>query len=90
MSILNELYNGNIKPAEKCVKKDSEYQKCNTELTENTKKLTALLNDTEKELYEQVLENMFNLSYISEKQNFIDGFCIGSQMMLEILRHNRF
>lgn len=89
MSILEELYNGKINPAEKSVKESSEYSECNKQLTENMKKLSMLLKDNEKELYEKVMENIFELNYLSEKRNFIDGFCVGSQMMLEILNHHK-
>lgn len=85
MTILEELYNGNIHPTEKHIKKGSTYQKINDQLAENLDKLMILLKDEEKCLFEKIEGDALQLGYISEKENFIDGSCLGAQMMLEIM-----
>lgn len=53
MTILEELYNGNINPSSRFIKNDSEYQRVNHQLTEYLDKLMMSLDDDEKQLYEK-------------------------------------
>ncbi|MBQ6819175.1 MAG: hypothetical protein IJP35_06175 [Clostridia bacterium] len=46
MSILDELYYGNIDPSARMIRKGSAYQKCNSELVDSIDKLKCLLDDT--------------------------------------------
>lgn len=87
MSILEELYNGNIVPTEKYIKKGGEYQKINDELSEKIEKLMCTLNSKQKDLCEEIEDGFCRLSYISEKECFIDGFRLGAQIMREILEY---
>ncbi len=87
MAILEELYNGNIVPSEKFIKKGGEYQKVNDELSEKIEKLTCTLNSKEKDLCEEIGDGICKLSYISEKECFIEGFRLGAQIMREILEY---
>lgn len=84
MSILEELYNGKINPCEAFVKKGSEYQSLSTQLTEYIETLLPLLTKEERELYEIIEETISERSCISEREHFIEGFCIGAQMVWEI------
>lgn len=84
MSMLEELYYGNIHPAEKHIKKGGEYQKLNQQLMDTLDELMTMLNDEEKQLYEKAEDMAFNLKSISEKEYFIEGFCMGAQIMREI------
>ncbi len=85
MSILEELYNGNINPLERYIKNGSEYQKLNNQLTECLDELMLLLDNRGKQLCEKIGDNIADLSCISEKECFIEGFCMGTQMMWEIM-----
>ena len=87
MSILEEFYNGNIVPNEKLIKKGGEYQRVNDELSEKIDKLTCTLNGKEKDLCEEIEDGICKLSYISEKESFIEGFRLGIQIMREILEY---
>ena len=84
MTILEELYNGNINPSEKFIKKDSEYRSLMNEYAEQIDKLTAILDNGEKELFEKIMETGVSIGYISDKENFIGGFCLGARIMIEI------
>ena len=88
MSILEDLYDGNIYPVEKPIKKDGEYQKINKQLTQHIDELLSLLNSEEKLLCEKIEDNFYKASYISEKERFIEGFRIGAQMMWEVMHFN--
>ena len=85
MSILEELYDGNIRPFERYIKSDSEYQKLSNQLSEHLNTFMTLLNDKEKQLYEKIEAGFSDLNYISEKECFIEGFRIGVQIMWEVI-----
>lgn len=84
MSILEQLYDGNICPMEKCIKKDGEYYEINQRLASDIDKLMEQLNNGQKKLYEEIHESITKLSSISEKEIFIDGLRTGAQIVLEI------
>lgn len=86
MSILEELYNGNIDPSEKYMKKGGAYQETHCILTEQIDALSATLNDSQKELLQKIEDTEAELRYLSEKSRFMEGFCLGAQLQNEILR----
>ena len=88
MNILEEIYNGNINPSEKFVKKDGEYGRLLNEYAEQMDKLTAMLDDDRKKLLESILETDGAMEQISHKESFIEGFCLGAGIMLEILNRD--
>ena len=85
MSILEELYYGNINPSEKFVKKGSEYHKTTKELLLLEEKLYKTINKEEKAIYEEISENRCRLEDMAEKERFIDGFRVGAMVLYEIL-----
>lgn len=85
MSILEELYNGNISPIERFIKDGSEYSKLFNSVNENEDRLFEHLSREQKALYESIAESKGMLEGISEKEIFIDGFRLGARIMLEIL-----
>ncbi len=87
MSILKDLYYGEIKPSEKYVKKGSEYQKLSNQLIEHINELKESLNDKEKQLCEKITDDNIALNVISEREFFTEGFCTGAKMMWEILNY---
>ena len=87
MSILEELYNGNINPSEKYVKNGSAHQKLSKQLMEHIDELMALLNDGEKQLCEKIGDVVSELNYLSEKECFIEGFRTGAQIAWVIIHY---
>lgn len=88
MTILEELYNGNINPSDKFVKKGGEYGRLLNEYAVQLDRLTAMLDEGEKKLLESILETNGSMEIISHKESFIEGFCLGSRIMLEILNRD--
>ncbi len=84
MTILEDLYYGNIQPWEKMIKKGSPYQKTEQKLTKEIDTLMASLNKEEKALCEKIADRISELSDLSERERFIEGFCIGAKMMIEV------
>lgn len=87
MSILEEFYNGNIRPSEKHIKSNSEYAQISKTLVANIDKFIGMLNAEEKKIYEMIEEDLYKLNYLSEKECFLEGFRVGTQMTYEILHY---
>ena len=85
MSMLEEIYYGNIVPSEKFVKNGSEHHMLTLKLLELEDKLYRTLNGEEKTVYEQIIEIRCKQEDIVGMELFIDGFEMGSKIMLEIL-----
>ena len=84
-SILHELYYGNINPNEKSFKRDSEYSRIIKGLSDSEEKLLKLLTGTEKELFATFSKAQVNLNEISVADVFIDGFCLGARIVVEVM-----
>lgn len=87
MSVLEELYNGNINPSERYIKENSKYQKQNKQLAELIDKLIPMLNEDEKRICENIGDILSSMSFISERESFLFGFRTGAQMILEIMNY---
>lgn len=88
MTILEDLYYGNINPNEKCFQKNSEYAKFAHIVIENEEKLTAFLAalpnaEEERHLFSQMVNAQSELSGFTEYERFIEGFRLGAIIMLE-------
>ncbi len=86
MSVLAELYHGNVNPSERFIKKSGEYGRLMEELTERMDEFTPALNEKERELYEKIEDIITELGGISEEDCFVEGFRLGAQIMWEIFR----
>lgn len=83
-SILEELYSGNIRPDVKFYGKDSPFVQAARLRNESFEKLTALLNESEKELFEKYSDAQADIDSITCYSNFTYGFKLGSLLMIEI------
>ncbi len=87
MNILDEFYNGNISPVEKFIKKESEYYKLNCELIDKIENFTTKLGSKDKVLFEEIENKAIMLCAICEEERYIEGFCTGAKLMLEIMNY---
>ena len=85
MTILEDFYEGNIHPAENGIMKNYEYKKHCIEAMTNIENLLSTLNDDEKHLFDEIENNFVHMNYISEREQFINGFCTGAKIVYEIL-----
>lgn len=85
MNILEDFYEGNIHPAENGIMKNYEYKKHCIEAMTNIENLLSTLNDDEKHLFDEIENNVVHMNYISEREQFINGFCTGAKIVYEIL-----
>lgn len=85
MSAIEELYYGNISPCERFAKSTSEYKELSKKLLVLENDLLKHLSQTNKELFERILEIHGEQESISEKDAFIYGLRLGAQLAFEIL-----
>jgi hypothetical protein len=88
MTILEDLYYGNIHPNEKRFQQTSEYAKFAHIVTENEEKLTAFLEgqpnaEKERHLFSQMVNAQSEFSGFTEFERFMEGFRLGASIMLE-------
>lgn len=83
MTILEDLYYGNIVPAEKGIKKGSKYSKLLNLAARNEEKLSATLTKEQKILFEKYKDCTIEMSGISEKEAFVEGVKLGVKIIVE-------
>lgn len=85
MSIIDELWNGNIIPcAEIKVKGDPEYAHALFCYGESQEKLTKSMSDEQKALCDKFISDSELLSTVLERAAFRKGFCLGIKIMTEV------
>jgi hypothetical protein len=84
MTILQDLFYGNIAPHAGRFDSHSEYGKAMQVIADNEAKLLILLKDTEKNLFVGFRDAQSELNAITAEEKFIQGFRLGALMMLDI------
>jgi hypothetical protein len=84
MSILDQLYDGNVNPSEKYIKKSSEYHKLTLQLNEKETQLFKDFSEKQIGIYENIMEIRGVQQYIAEKDTFVDGFKLGAKIMMQV------
>lgn len=84
MTMLEELFYGNINPCDKAVKKGSRYAKLQKRLCDNYDGLRKSLTEKDLPLLDAAEDAAAELSVLSQKESFADGFRLGARLMLEI------
>ncbi len=86
MTVLENLYNGNIEPT------DSESLKNNVRYKESLRlvgrlqeELSATLNKKQKELFEKYLTAENELSVVINEETFKTGYRLATQIMIECI-----
>ena len=85
MHILDELYNGNVHPAEYRFPKEGTYGKALKNAAEAEAKLTRSLNDDQKALLDQFRQCQMEADLIDNFHAFRSGFRLGAQIMMDVL-----
>ena len=83
MTTLEDLYYGNIVPADKAIKKGSEYSKFLNLAAKNEEKLSVTLTKEQKSLFEKYKECTHEMYGISEKEAFVEGVKLGVKIIVE-------
>lgn len=85
MSIIEDLWYGNISPCERDIKRSSEYTDALERIVQYEKELHARLNDEEKEILEKFVNCTNEMCCISEREMFVQGFMLGAKLIIEVM-----
>ena len=85
MSILEELWYGNINPGEINIKKHSPCKELLALMIRHQDDLLARLNDEEKEIFEKFADCTTEMHDLTEREAFVKGFTIGAQIIIAVL-----
>ena len=86
MSILEELWYGNIEPAEYDIAPSKEYKDLLQQISRNEDKLLATMTDTQKELFTKYADCVREYQTMAESLLFQNSFRLGARIMLEVMR----
>lgn len=84
MSVLEDLWYGNIAPWEREIKRSSEYSDVLERIVQIEADLHARLNDEEKEILEKFVNYTNEMCCISEREMFVRGFTLGIKLIIEV------
>ena len=85
MSILEELWYGNIDPMEAIGSGGSKYKELMGLMAKNREKIAEKLNEEMQEVLETYDDNIREMDAIAEKEAFIYGFRLGMRLATESL-----
>ena len=83
MTTLENLYYGNIDPANKYIKCGSEYSKLINLSVRNEEKLVPTLSKEQKVIFEKYKDCINEMTSIAEKEAFIQGIKLGIKIVAE-------
>ena len=86
MKIIEDLYYGRISPYEMSISTTPEYQKLKAFADRNEDLLRESLSDEQKERLENLIETVTDISSISERDMFINGFRLGIKLMIDVMQ----
>ena len=84
-SIINELYNGKIRPIEQMGRHTPETKAILKRIHENEEKLEIGLNEQEKALLHAIQDDQFEVDSIILEKRFREAFTLGARLMAEML-----
>lgn len=83
-SVLEELYNGNIRPNELNISQSSEYKEKHKLIVDELNLLKTELSDEQFKKIEKLFDLHYEVENILYRENFIYGFKLGSTLMHEV------
>ena len=86
MTILEDLYYGNISPHERYIKCGSRVDRLVKLICKNEESLTATLTEQQKETFEKFKDCTSELSCITEREAFSPGFILATRIMVEVMQ----
>ena len=85
MYILKDLWYGNVAPAERMIRKGSQYAKLQKQLVAAEDALREMLSLDGKNIYEEICRKQTEMAQIAECDSFIRGVRIGARLALDIM-----
>ena len=85
MYLLKDLWDGNVNPSERYIRKGSEYSKLTKEISDCMDQMIEEMSPKCAELLEEFQEKRLILNAILEEDAFIRGVRIGAQFILDVV-----
>ncbi len=85
MRVLEELWYGNIEPAEYDASPCEEYKDLLGLIARNKEKLLATMTEDQKDLFSRYADCIQELQELSERLLFQNSFKLGARMMVEVM-----
>ena len=85
MSILEELWHGNIEPMEYDTFPGTEYKEALQLISRNEEKLQSTMTDAQRELFSRYADSVREFQDMAECLLFQNSFRLGARMMLEVM-----
>ena len=85
MSILEEIWFGNVHPGELNMKKHNPYKELLALMIRHQDDLLPRLNDEEKEIFEKYADAASEMYSYTNLAAFVSGFTLGAKIMVEVL-----
>ena len=85
MNILEELWYGNIEPAEDDMSPSKEYKQMLQLISRNEDKLLTTMTDAQKELFAKYADCVRDYQVMADCMLFQSSFRLGGRMMLEVM-----
>ncbi len=86
MTILEDLYYGNVSPCEREMIKGSPLERANRLIIQNEERLAPTLSKQQKELFDRVKESHSELLSVSEREAFVTGYILATRIMVEVMQ----
>ena len=86
MSIIRQIYEGELLPAESRYPDDPEYLRMRRELESKLNRLNAILDEDGRQLLEDVLNLRMGMDGMGNADMFEAGFKIGARVIIELLK----
>ena len=85
MQILEDLYVGDVRPNDRCFKRNSQYAKALDEVVKVGDTLTGSLNEEQKTLFEDYMTAQREVTVLTDCETFCYAFKLGAKIMLDVL-----
>ena len=85
MTTLEDLYYGNISPHERYIKRGTRVDKLVKLICKNEEELNSTLTEKQKETFEKFKDCTSELSGLTERDAFRDGFILAVRIMVEAM-----
>ena len=86
MKIIEDLYYGRISPYEMSISATPECQKLKALADRNEGLLRDSRSHEQKELLDKLIETVTDISSISERDMFINGFRLSMKLMMDVMK----
>jgi hypothetical protein len=86
-SLLQQLYDGEIYPAEQIVPKSPEYKELLRKLSAEKEYLREKLSESDRERFDEIGSMYLEIASLCSYEDFAYGFRLGVGLMIEVLVH---